>query len=56
MNEVVTTNDPATLEHLVRSAKRMYPQAEVKVRRGRVIAVEDDLIRFIYYRGGANNK
>jgi len=51
MNQAVTTRDPATLERAVRSAKQMYPEADVKLRRGRVIAVEGDLIRFIYYVG-----
>jgi len=50
MNEAAPTADPATIERAVRSAKRMYPGAEIRVRRGRVIAIEDDLIRFISYR------
>jgi hypothetical protein len=37
------------LERAVRAVKSMYPEAEVKVRRGRVIAVEGDLIRWIRY-------
>jgi hypothetical protein len=41
--------DPLVLEAAVRAAKSMYPSAEVKVRRGRVIVVDGDLIRWIKY-------
>jgi hypothetical protein len=40
---------PAALERAVRAAKSMYPDATVRVRRGRVIAVSGDLIRFIVH-------
>lgn len=41
--------DPLVLEAAVRAAKSMYPSAEVKVRRGRVLAFEGDVIRWIRY-------
>jgi len=53
MNEAAPTAVPATIERAVRSAKQMYPDAEIRVRRGRVIAIEDDLIRLITYRAGS---
>lgn len=51
MNEAATSHDPATIERAVRAARQMYPDARVSVRRGRVIVVEDDLIRLITHRG-----
>jgi hypothetical protein len=51
MNKVAPKSaDAATLVRVVEQAREMYPDAEVKVRRGRVIAVDDDLIRLISYR------
>lgn len=56
MNEPATTDDPATIERAVRAAKSMYPEAEVRVRGGRVIAVDGDLIRLISYRSPAEKE
>jgi hypothetical protein len=50
MNATAPTTGPATIERAVRAARRMYPEARVTVRRGRVIAIEADLIRLISYR------
>jgi hypothetical protein len=49
MQTTPARTDTATLERAVRAAQGMYPAAIVKVRRGRVIAVEGDLIRWIRY-------
>jgi hypothetical protein len=41
--------DAATLERIVRTVKEAYPKGTVKVRRGRVVVVEGDLIRWIKF-------
>jgi hypothetical protein len=41
--------EPVALERAVRGAKQMFPEATVKVRRGRVLAVDGDVIRFIVH-------
>lgn len=51
MNEVATTSrDPATVARVIDGARKMYPEAEIRVRRGRVLAIEGDLIRVVAYR------
>jgi hypothetical protein len=42
--------DPLEITEAVRRAKRAYPDAEIRVRRGRVIVVDDELIRLISVR------
>lgn len=49
MNATSVPTAPLALKRAVDAAKAMYPDAVVKVRRGRVLAVEDDLIRWIRY-------
>lgn len=43
--------DPAALQHVVEQVKAMYPHAEIRVRRGRVFAIEGNLVRWITYSG-----
>jgi hypothetical protein len=52
MSTTTAPIEPPTVERAVRAARSMYPAAEVKVRRGRVVAIEGDVIRIISYRTG----
>lgn len=49
MQTTPARTDALARERAVRAAKEMYPKAEVKVRRDRVIAVEGDVIRWIKF-------
>jgi hypothetical protein len=49
MNANPARTVPAAHEAIVRATKKMYPSADIRVRRQRVIAVEGDLIRWIRY-------
>lgn len=42
--------DPSAVERNVRAAQTMYPNSIVKVRRGRVVVVQGDLIRLLRCR------
>jgi hypothetical protein len=53
MNKAATTlTTPTNVERVVRKAREMYPDAEIRVRRGRVFAIDGDVIRLILYRAG----
>jgi len=43
------TRHQALLERALHAAGSMYPTAEIRVHRGRVIAIEGDVIRWITY-------
>jgi hypothetical protein len=45
----LTQTDTNMLTRAVRSAREMYPDAEIKVRRGRPVVYQGDLIRLITF-------
>ncbi len=46
-----STPGPATLARRVKAARDMYPSAQIRVRRGRVVAVQGDVIHLISFKG-----
>jgi hypothetical protein len=47
--ESMKQTDTTTISRAIRAAKEMYPDADVRVRRERVIVFDGDLIRLISY-------
>lgn len=51
-----SATDPLVLERAASAARKKFPEAAVRVVRGRVVAVEGDLIRLIRVRMKAGSK